>query len=214
MNTVAVVDIGIINIKNIIRALEYVGAKVVVATSYETTRSGGRIVLPGVGAFGPGIAELKSKGLDLALREVAISGNPVLGICLGMQLMLTCSEEGGEHAGLDLIPGRAVAIPSRDSSGLMVRKVPQVGWNALRCPQMTNTWGGSYLTNTNEGDCVYFVHSYMALPESPAHILAEADYRGVTINAAIRKDSLTGLQFHPERSGPDGLKILSEFVRT
>lgn len=214
MNTVAVVDIGIINIKNIIRALEYVGAKVVVATSYETTRSGGRIVLPGVGAFGPGIAELKSKGLDLALREVAISGNPVLGICLGMQLMLTCSEEGGEHAGLDLIPGRAVAIPSRDSSGLMVRKVPQVGWNALHCPPMTNTWGGSYLTNTNEGDCVYFVHSYMALPESPAHILAQADYRGVTINAAIRKDSLTGLQFHPERSGPDGLKILSEFVRT
>lgn len=214
MNTVAVVDIGIINIKNIIRALEYVGAKVVVATSYETTRSGGRIVLPGVGAFGPGIAELKSKGLDLALREAAISGNPVLGICLGMQLMLTCSEEGGEHAGLDLIPGRAVAIPSRDSSGLMVRKVPQVGWNALHCPPMTNTWGGSYLANTNEGDCVYFVHSYMALPESPAHILAQADYRGVTINAAIRKDSLTGLQFHPERSGPDGLKILSEFVRT
>ena len=214
MNTVAVVDIGIINIKNIIRALEYVGAKVVVATSYETTRRGGRIVLPGVGAFGPGIAELKAKGLDLALREVATSGNPVLGICLGMQLMLTCSEEGGEHAGLDLIPGRAVAIPARDSSGLMVRKVPQVGWNALRRPTVTNTWGGSYLTNTNEGDCVYFVHSYMALPESPAHILAEADYRGVTINAAIRKDSLTGLQFHPERSGPDGLKILSEFVRT
>ena len=214
MTTVTVVDIGIINIKNIIRALEYVGAKVVIAADYETTCGAGRIALPGVGAVGPGIAELKSKGLDLALREAAISGKPVLGICLGMQLMLTSSEEGGEHAGLDLIPGRAVAIPSRDSSGSMVRKVPQVGWNALHRPPMANTWGGSYLATTNEGDCVYFVHSYMAVPESPTHILAQSDYRGVTINAAIRKDTLTGLQFHPERSGPDGLKILSEFVRT
>ena len=213
MNTVTVVDYGIVNLGNIVRALEYVGAQVCIDNDPVTLLQADRIVLPGVGAFASGITELKSRGLDCAVKEAAIVGTPLLGICLGMQLLLDCSEENGEHFGLGLISGNVISVPSQDDDGLRRRKVPHIGWNALQCPPGRTDWEDSCLSATRQGEFCYFVHSYMAVPEDPTDILAQCHYEELTVTAAIARDNVTGLQFHPERSGPEGLKILEHFVK-
>jgi len=213
--TLVVVDTGVINLKNIVRALRYVGASVVVGSDANDVRSADQIVLPGVGSFGAGMAELKLRGLDAALHERASDGVPLLGICLGMQMLFSYSDEGGGHRGLDLIPGSVVRIPSEDSGdrpASRTRKVPHVGWGQLHSPSGRSDWAHSCLRSSDDGDFCYFVHSYMAIPDNSDTIIAYTNYRGVVLNAAIRHNNLTGLQFHPERSGAVGLRILENFV--
>ncbi len=214
MNSVTVIDYGIVNLGNIVRALEHVGARVCVGSDPGAVSQADRVILPGVGAFASGMAELKSRDLDNALKEAVLAGTPLLGICLGMQLLLDYSEENGGEMGLGLIAGNVIEMPRRGADGLRKRKVPHIGWNALKSPPNQSHWQDSCLAMIHQGEFGYFIHSYMTIPENPAHILAQCDYEGLVVNAAISKDNITGLQFHPERSGPEGLKILECFVRS
>ena len=213
MNSVTVVDSGVVNLRNITRALEHVGGHVRIDKDPATVLKADRIVLPGVGAFASGMAELRSHHLDSALKEAALAGTPILGICLGMQLLLDWSEEDGRHSGLGLIPGGVVPVPSQAVDGSRARKVPHIGWSALRFPPHRSHRDRTCLAQTRQGEYFYFVHSYMVIPKDPAAVLAQSEYEGLALNAAIALGSIIGLQFHPERSGPEGLKILERFVR-
>jgi glutamine amidotransferase len=213
MRVTTVVDYGIVNLRNILRGLKHVGAKVEVTHDPERLLKAERVILPGVGAFAAGMAELGSRNLDQALIEVAAVGRPVLGICLGMQMLLETSTENGRHQGLGLIPGDVIPIPKEgDNTSERRRKVPHIGWNALDYPSHMTTWRNTCLNATSQGAFFYFVHSFMAALESTTYVLAQCNYEDLPIVAAIAKDNITGLQFHPERSGPEGLQILKTFV--
>ena len=208
---VGVVDYGVINLRNIVRGFEHVGADVFSSRDGDELLGADRLVLPGVGAFGSGVNELRRLGLDQAVVEFSASGRPVLGICLGMQLMLGKSYEYGEHYGLGIIAGEVVPIPSGREEGVK-RKIPHIGWNTLRPSEDGQNWRGSCFDSIGLTPSCYFVHSFMVVPENPYHALANVDYEGVSIVAAIQSNNVIGMQFHPERSGPTGLKILSQFL--
>ena len=211
MNSVVVIDYGMGNIKSVQRGLEQVGASVMLSSNPDEIAQADRVVLPGVGAFEDGMKGFIQAGLDQALKHFAEKGNPLIGICLGMQMLLTSSEEFGNHQGLGLIPGKVQAIPHTEN-GVLKRKIPHIGWSALKNTARFDGWRNSCLQDTEEGDFFYFVHSFMAVPEQQAHQLAFCVDEGLEITAAIKKDNVTGLQFHPEKSGLDGLKILNQFV--
>ncbi len=214
MKSITVIDYGIVNLGNIVRGLEHAGGRVCSSMDPDVVRQADRLVLPGVGAFAAGMAELSARGLDHAVIESAKAGTPLLGICLGMQMLLDHSEENGSHDGLGILAGRVRAIPREGIDGSRRRKVPHIGWNSLEYPPHRSHWQESCLASTQYGEFCYFVHSYMAVPENPTHILAQCDYEGLAVNAAIARDNITGLQFHPERSGPEGLNILEQFVKS
>ena len=211
MMSTVVIDYGIVNLKNILRGFEYVGVPIESAIDPDQVFKADRVILPGVGAFASGMNELRARGMDEAVKCIANQGRPVLGICLGMQMLFDSSIEYGRHQGLGLIPGSVVPIPT-NSVGMGGRKIPHIGWNALRYPSHGDSWKNSCLNRAPEGSFFYFVHSFMVVPENSNHILAQCIYEGLPVNAAIKKDNITGLQFHPERSGPMGLGILREFM--
>ena len=213
MKSITVIDYGIVNLGNIVRGFEHVGARVRSSADPDTVRQADRLVLPGVGAFAAGMAELSSRGLDHAVIESTKAGTPLLGICLGMQMLMDRSEEKGVYSGLGILAGSVKAIPREGLDGIRQRKVPHIGWNSLEYPPHRSHWQESCLASTQHGEFCYFVHSYMAVPEDPTHILAQCNYEGLAVNAAIARDNITGLQFHPERSGPEGLKILEQFIK-
>lgn len=203
-----VVDYGLGNLYGLSRALQHVGAPSVDVTSDPArVRAAERLIIPGVGAFGDGMAGLRERGLLEPVKEAAASGRPVLGICLGMQLLMQEGNEFGAHEGLGVVPGRTVSFKRGPGSRL---KVPHVGWNALR--PGPGGWDGSIFAGLPDGAQVYFVHSYVAELADPALTLAAAEYGGQAFCAALRKDRVFGCQFHPEKSGPVGLKILANFL--
>jgi glutamine amidotransferase len=208
---VLIIDYGIGNLLSVRRGLEYCGATVTVTSDPDVIYSSPRVILPGVGAFANGMAELKARGLDVALREVAARGTPLLGICLGMQMLLDVSEEFEDTAGLGLISGRVVHVPPFDCAG-DAKKIPHIGWNALCLPDNREDWHGTVLNDIRPGDSVYFVHSYMATPKDPTHRVADCLYGGTPISAAIASGNVSGCQFHPEKSGQIGLQVLKRFL--
>lgn len=210
-HNVVVIDYGMGNLLSVRRGLEFVGASVTVTANPEKILSGTRIVLPGVGAFSHGMTQLRKLGLDSVVREVSKKGVPLLGICLGMQMLLDESEEFGRANGLGLIPGRVVPIPSVDKEGKL-QKIPHIGWSDLHLPNKEASWRGSLLRDLMPGEAVYFIHSFMADLINPHHCLAGCTYGGNVIPAVIFKDNITGCQFHPEKSGQVGLKVLKRFL--
>jgi glutamine amidotransferase len=208
---VAVMDYGVGNLLSVRRALEHCGATVAVTGDHETLLSAPRVVLPGVGAFANGMAELRARGLDDVAREIAARGVPLLGICLGMQMLLDESEEFGTTAGLGLISGRVIPVPAVTASGLP-QKIPHIGWNALVPSHGGNGWSGTLLRHSKPEDAVYFVHSFMAQPKDPSHRIADCVYGGGAVSAVIGHRNVFGCQFHPEKSGPVGLNILRAFL--
>jgi glutamine amidotransferase len=208
---VTVVDYGMGNMFSVRRALEHCGAAVETTTDADCILAAERLVLPGVGAFADGMEGLRSRGLVKPLLEYASSHRPFLGICLGMQMLMSISEEFGKHQGLGLIPGRVIAIPSTGPRGA-IRKIPHVGWSELVVPPTLPNWESTILADVPPRGAVYFVHSYAALPEDETHRLADTEYEGARICAAIRREAVHGCQFHPEKSGPVGLGILRRFV--
>lgn len=211
MTSVTVVDYGMGNLFSVGRALEHVGASVVTVHSPSSIEAADRLILPGVGSFANGMAELKQRGIVDALKSYAASGRPFLGICLGMQLMFEVGEEFGVHRGLGLVDGKVIAMRSEtmDKGRL---KVPHIGWNELRMPPGRSGWEGTLLGRCTPGDTVYFVHSFTAWPEEEMIRLADSYYGDQRISAAIETGSLMGCQFHPEKSGAVGLRILKRFV--
>lgn len=207
---VTVIDYGIGNLLSVCRAFEHCGAEVLLADSPSDVESAERLVLPGVGAFTDGMAGLSTGGFIGPIRKYVKTGRPFLGICLGMQMMLETSEEFGVHEGLGLIPGNVVAIPCTGSNGKS-HKIPHIGWNALLPPTPVADWKETILAGITPGIAVYFVHSFAAVPSNPAHRLADCDYNGRVISAAVKCGNLYGCQFHPEKSGEAGLRIINNF---
>ena len=198
---VAIVDYGVGNLFSLKSSFEYIGADVTVSGDADVIREADRIILPGVGAFGDAAKKLSASGLDEIIKQEAARGKPVMGICLGMQLLLDVSYEYGEHKGLSLISGKITPIADDIPRDL---KIPQIGWNSL------NFKGEKHpiFKYVNEGDFVYFVHSYHATDCD--FVLATTDY-GAPICAAVGRGNVCGCQFHPEKSGEVGLSILRAF---
>jgi len=198
---IAIIDYGVGNLFSLSCSLKAVGADVIVTGNKEDLIKADKLILPGVGAFEDAANKLFSSGLaDVVLEQVAL-GKPLMGICLGMQMLFERSFEYGEHKGLGLIKGNVVSMEGRIPAEL---NIPHIGWNALSFK--TNSPLFKYI---NEGDCVYFVHSYYAC-DCDENITATAEY-GAEITACVEKDNVYGCQFHPEKSGDVGLKILKAF---
>ena len=211
MPEVVVVDYGLGNLLSVRRGFEHCGAKVTVTADPKIILSAPWVVLPGVGAFAHGMAELRNLGLDSVIRDVAAKGNFLLGICLGMQMLLNESAEFGNTEGLKIIPGRVVPIPST-STDCQPQKIPHIGWNNLILAPSYEDWNGSLLQEVKPKEAVYFTHSYMAVPTKPDHSLANCLYGGILVPAVIGRDNIYGCQFHPEKSGETGLTILRSFL--
>ncbi|HAY22014.1 MAG TPA: imidazole glycerol phosphate synthase subunit HisH [Desulfobacterales bacterium] len=209
--SVSVVDYGMGNLRSVNMALKHCGGEVRIIDSPDQIRQADRLVLPGVGAFADGMAELQARGLAAAIQEYARRGRPFLGICLGMQMMFEKSAEFQDTAGLSLLPGKIVAIPPTAADGAP-HKIPHIGWNRLLIPATGADWDKTNLQGIEPGAAVYFVHSYTAAPDRAADRLADCDYHGRIISAAVRWKNLSGCQFHPEKSGTIGLKILENFL--
>jgi glutamine amidotransferase len=207
---VTVIDYGVGNLLSVQRGLEHCGAKVILTTDPEKILTAKRVVLPGVGAFANAMQSLYRLGLIAAIRELALRKTPLLGICLGMQLLLEESEEFGVTTGLGLIPGRVIAVPNHTLSDA-TQKIPHIGWSGIQPSNVLVGWQKTLLQDNRPGDAAYFVHSFMAVPNDPSHRIADCLYGGHKIAATIVRDQITGCQFHPEKSGEVGLKILRRF---
>ncbi len=204
---IAIIDYGVGNLFSLCSSLRSIGADAVVTPDAEVIRAADRIILPGVGAFADAAAKLRATGLDRVICEEAARGKDIMGICLGMQMLFEKSLEYGEHDGLGLIPGRVVPMAGYIPDGL---KIPHIGWN----PLILKGERHPLLRYVNEGDCVYFVHSYFAtdctLPNGSSAVIATAEY-GRELTAAVARGNVMGCQFHPEKSGAVGLSILKAF---
>ena len=210
-NDVVVVDYGIGNILSVKRGLEHSGAVVTVTSEAKIIMNASRVVLPGVGAFADGMKGLIIENLDEVVYEFALQGRPLLGICLGMQMLLNESEEFGLNKGLGLIPGKVIPIPEFDEENNS-HKIPHIGWSSLIFPGESQKWSSDLMINTIPGESVYFVHSFMAQVIEEQHEIANCHYGGISIPAVIGRDNILGCQFHPEKSGAVGLKILKSFI--
>lgn len=207
---VTIIDYGVGNIFSVSRAFEHCGARVLLSSSPDEIARAERLVLPGVGAFENGMRELRARGLVDPIRHYARSGRPLLGICLGMQMLLDKGEEYGSHDGLGLIHGKVIAIPTVGTDG-RPHKIPHIGWGELLAPQGVN-WTGTMLDHLPAGASAYFVHSFQAVPDDPANRLADTSYNGMHICAAIRSGNVVGCQFHPEKSASVGLQCITNFL--
>ena len=210
MKQVTIIDYGIGNLKSVQNAFEHLGANVIIAKTPSHILDSKSLVLPGVGAFSDGMKELVSRNLVLAIQEYAKSNRPLLGICLGMQLLFQSSEEFGEHSGLGIIPGLVKKIPDKATDGASV-KVPHVSWSSLQT--VNKDWINTPLSDLNKYDEMYFVHSFTAWPTDDDDRLADTLYFGNRICAVVQKENVYGCQFHPERSGEKGLNILKYFLQ-
>ena len=207
---VVVVDYGFGNLKSVCRALEFSGGAVDLTSNPAAIADASRLVLPGVGAFASCIGGLRNNHLVEAIARFFGTQRPFLGICVGMQMLLDSSEEFGEHSGLGLIPGKVRAIPAAASVGAKY-KVPHIGWSQLRRPADA-TWAGTIVAGCDDGEPMYFVHSFTAEPQSSSARLADCDYFGNRLSGVIRDGDRYGCQFHPEKSGESGLGVLSQFL--
>ncbi len=196
---IAIIDYGMGNLRSVEKALEKAGAEVSVTRDSDELRRADRIVLPGVGAFGDAMDNLRKRGLIDVIREEVAAGKLFLGICLGLDLLFEESDEHGLHQGLGLLPGRVELIPTD-------LKIPQIGWNQVSIRKKSRL-----LEGIPDGSSFYFVHSYAVVPEEESDILCTTEY-GCTFVSAVERGNITAFQFHPEKSSSLGLKILSNFA--
>ena len=201
---IAIVDYGVGNIFSLYSSFKYIGAEVVLTSDPEEIKKADKIILPGVGAFADAAKKLRDSGLaDVVVKEVK-NGKPLLGICLGMQMLFERSFEYGEHQGLGLIKGDIVSMEGVVPANY---KIPHIGWNGLHFPK--DKAKSPIFKYINENDCVYFVHSYFGA-NCDESVIATTEY-GAELTAAVAYKNVYGVQFHPEKSGEVGMKILKAF---
>ncbi len=198
---IAIIDYGVGNLFSLRSSFAAIGQEAVVTGDAAKIADAERVILPGVGAFADAYEKLCRNGMDEAVRRAVASGKPVMGICLGMQLLFERSFEYGEYPGLGLLKGEVVGMEGRIGPGL---PIPHIGWNALKICR-----SGGVLKYVNEGDCVYFVHSFYA-DKCQDSVTATTEY-GIDLTASVQRENLYGCQFHPEKSGKVGLSILRAF---
>lgn len=209
---VAIVDYGLGNLFSIQHACRTVGLEAEITRERAALESADGLILPGVGAFGDAMATLHRLDLVGLLRDVANSGKPLVGICLGIQLLMEESEEFGRHEGLGLIPGRVVKL--RDpQEGARVLKVPQVGWNRINPIGRVGyrPWAGTLLEGVEAGEFMYFVHSFVVVPADPSVLLSNTRYGHLEFCSSLQRGNIFASQFHPERSGRSGLRVYETF---
>lgn len=197
---IAIVDYGMGNLRSVQKAFEHVGASADIVKDSQAIDKASHVVLPGVGAFGDAMRNLNGAGLIAPIQKAVADGRPFLGICLGLQLMFSESEEMGHHRGLDLLPGKVVKFPQGE-------RVPQIGWNAVRYEKKTPLFDG-----VPDGSYFYFVHSFYVVPENKDDAIGITDY-GLDYVSVAGSGCAYGVQFHPEKSQDAGLKILQNFSR-
>ena len=199
----AVIDYGAGNLRSVVHALKHLQAHNMRLVEHGSELDGAsKIILPGVGAFGAGMEQMRQRDLVMPLLDAFARGIPYLGICVGMQMLFDFGEEMGEHEGLGIIPGRVIRFPEFPD-----RKVPHMGWNQLDVQERSALFQG-----LDKRSHVYFVHSYYCAPEDAGAIIASVDY-GVEFAAAVQSGNIYGVQFHPEKSQRNGLRILNNFLR-
>lgn len=204
---ITIVDYGVGNLRSVQKALERVGAEAVVSNEPGVLDDALGVVLPGVGAFSDGMDSLRTRGLVEPLLRQVEAGKPLLGICLGMQLLFEESEEMGNHQGLGLLPGQVVRFPEGEL------KVPHIGWNRLRFPiPDPRSPISPLLAGVADGAYAYFVHSFYPVPEEPGDVLAMTGY-GIEFASVVGRGRVFGAQFHPEKSQEVGLRLLANFAR-
>lgn len=201
---IAIVDYGVGNLRSVQKAMEYVGVEGLVTNDRQVIRDTQGVILPGVGAFGNTVDALRSTGLDEIILEVVDRQVPLLGICVGMQLLFDESEEMGLHRGLGVLPGRIVRFPTDLT-------VPHIGWNQIHPVYAQADGFPALLDGVKDGDFAYFVHSYYSVPDDDSVILATTDY-GVDFASVVGTGHVFGIQFHPEKSQDVGLQILRNFA--
>jgi glutamine amidotransferase len=209
-NPVAIVDYGMGNLFSVKHACEYAGMEAVITADKKVILAAPAVVLPGVGAFGDAIENLRRNDLISVLRDCSASGRPFAGICLGMQLLMTESHEFGRHEGLGIIAGDVVRLDTAMTGE--TPKIPHIGWSAVYakdCPmgETVTLWNNSLLAPVPNGAYMYFVHSYYTRPTDDSLVLARTRFGSLEFCSSFSRRNIFGCQFHPERSGPDGLKM-------
>ena len=206
---IAIIDYGIGNILSVQRALETLGANVILTKKEKEITDVSHVILPGVGAFGAAMNNLNKFNLLNPILETTKKGNFLLGICLGMQMLLSKSFEFGNHQGLDLIKGKVVKIEPKKENKFF--KSPYIGWSNLQLIEKNKSSKKNILSNLKDDEKYYFIHSYEAIPDDPASVISKTFEQGRYVNAVISKENIFGCQFHPEKSREQGLRILKNF---
>lgn len=211
MLNISVVDYGASNLLNVVHALEHCGVSAKIVDSEKDIKKADRLVLPGVGAFREGMNALKEKNLIEGILDFIASERPYLGICLGMQFLFEESHEFGATKGFGVFQGEVLQIPSITTDN-QKRRVPHIGWNALHHGLTNTPFSSPLLKDISEGESFYFVHSYMCVPKDNNVISSSVDYLELEIPASVSYNNIHGTQFHPEKSGESGLRILRNFL--
>ena len=208
MKKITIIDYKCGNILNLARAIKFIGHEIEITHDEKKILNSSHVILPGVGAFGNAIKQLEKYNLRSIILEYTKSNKPLLGICLGMQILLTSSREFGIHKGLDLINGEVIKISNKRNKEI---KIPHVGWNDIYPNKDKKKWENKILKNDLIGKSFYFVHSFVAITKNPNSTIAISNYSGISIPAVVSVDNVFGCQFHPEKSSDDGLIILRNF---
>lgn len=215
MTRAAIVDYGLGNLFSVRQACEHAGMTANITPDADEIASADLVLLPGVGAYKDAMDTLRDLGLVDVLRDYAESGKPLVGICLGMQLLMSRSHEFGTHEGLDLIKGEVVRFepPADDLQNPRRLKVPQVGWNTIKPAREDTSWPGTYLEGLEPDTYMYFVHSYYVVPQDDAVVLSKTTYGDTEFCSSLQRGNVFACQFHPERSGREGLRMYANFIR-
>ncbi len=218
---VAIVDYGLGNLYSVKHACAHVGLDATITSSAADIVAADAVILPGVGAYGDAMATLGNLDLITVIQDYVAAGRPLVGICLGMQLLMSGSDEFGERDGLGLIPGRVGRFED-PVEGDRILKVPQIGWNGISRPRSSvgsgvaaqpDPWQGTLLDSVADGEPMYFVHSYVVRPADPGVVLSTTRYGNVEFCSSLKQANVMACQFHPERSGPEGLKIYQTMAK-
>ena len=208
MKKITIIDYGCGNILNLVRAIKFLGYEVDITHDDKKIINSSHVILPGVGAFGNAMKQIEKYNLRNTILEYAKSNKPLLGICLGMQILLTAGYEFGAHKGLGLIQGEVIKIFNKKNKEI---KVPHIGWNELYPNNNKKEWKNKILNDSLIGKSFYFVHSFVCITKNPDSTIAVCNYSGILIPAVVSIDNIFGCQFHPEKSADSGLNFLKNF---
>ena len=206
---ITIVNYGLGNIKALTNIFEQLNIDVNIANNNNELLSAKKLILPGVGSFASGMSEIKKKQLDKSIKLALSNGAYLFGICLGMQLLFNNSEENGITEGLNLVEGEVKKIPIYNDNQL-TRKIPHIAWNKIFSE--SSSWNDTFLKNIKSESFFYFIHSFMAMAKNRSDVIAYCNYLGINIPSVICRNKVFGTQFHPENSGPEGLKIYKNFI--